>query len=123
MQHMAQLLGKNLLPEPHQEPLQKTLIKRWSENDKKAYLASINAIIGWSVADRLSTIKCPTLVLSADNDYTAIYYKEEYVNKIPCAELIVIDNSRHLSPIDQPKQVNATILKFLFARMASQGRH
>jgi pimeloyl-ACP methyl ester carboxylesterase len=123
MKQMAQFLAKILLPEPHQEPLQKTLIERWTENDKKAYLASINAIIGWSVADRLGTIHCPTLVISADQDYTPVSYKEGYVVKMPCAELVVIRNSRHLSPLDQPEQVNTAILKFLFYRQEAQLQH
>lgn len=123
MKKMAQLLAKILLPEPHQEPLQKTLIERWSANDKKSYLASVNAIIGWSVADRLGTIHCPTLVMSADQDYTPVSSKEGYVVKLPCAELVVIRDSRHLSPLDQPEQVNTAILKFLFSQQESQCRH
>lgn len=115
MKPLAQLLAKILLPELHQKSLQKTLIKRWVQNDKNAYLASINAIIGWSVANRIGTIQCPTLVMSADMDYTPVSFKEDYAVKIPCAELCVIRNSRHLSPLDQPEQVNKEILKFLSA--------
>jgi len=102
-----------LLPEPHQKSQQKTLIQRWGKNDKKAYLESLRAITGWSVANRIGTIQCPTLVLSADHDYTPVSFKEAYVKKMARAELVVIRNSRHLSPIDQPKQVNAALMKFL----------
>ncbi len=113
MKHMAQLLGKILLPEPQQKSLQKTLVQRWAKNDKKAYLKSINAIIGWSVADRISSIKSPTLVIAADGDYTPVPFKEAYIAKMPRAELTVIRNSRHLSPVDQPEQVNQAIMTFL----------
>ncbi len=113
MGQMAQLLAKILLPEPHQKSLQRTLVQRWAKNDKKAYLASLRAIIGWSVADRISTILCPTLVISADNDYTPVSFKEAYISKMTRAKLAVIRNSRHLSPVDQPGQVNDALMKFL----------
>lgn len=44
--------------------------ERWPQNDKRAYLASLDAIIGWGVRERLDRITCPTLVISADRDYT-----------------------------------------------------
>ena len=113
MQRMAQLLGKMLLPEPQQQSLQRTLIQRWAKNDKKAYLASLRAIIGWSVTDRLGSIQCPTLVMAADKDYTPVAFKEAYVAKMAAAKLAVIRNSRHLSPVDQPGQVNDALLAFL----------
>lgn len=113
MGYLAQMLGKMLLPEPHQKPLRKKLISRWSKNNKKAYLASLRAITGWSVEDRISKIHCPCLIMTADNDYTPVSFKQAYLSKIPQAELVVIPNSRHLSPIDQPDQVNNAMLKFL----------
>ncbi len=113
MRYMASLLGRLLLPEPHQQADQQTLIQRWAKNDKKAYLASLRAIIGWSVADRISSIQCPTLIIAADMDYTPISFKEAYRAKMSQAELVVIRNSRHLSPVDQPEQLNDALLEFL----------
>lgn len=113
MKYMAQLLAKMLLPEPHQKSLQKTLVERWGKNDKKAYLASLDAIIGWSVANRIRDIQCPTLIVAADRDYTPVSFKEAYVAKMAQAQLSVIHNSRHLSPLDQPEQLNYALLKFL----------
>ncbi len=113
IKYMAQVLAKILLPEPHQKTLQKQLLQRWAQNDKKAYLASLQAITGWSVADRISAIQAPTLVISADQDYTPIAFKEAYIARMPMAELAIINNSRHLSPIDQPEQVNTAIQNFL----------
>ena len=115
MGYLAQKLAKILLPEPHQKPLREKLIKRWSANNKKAYLASLSAITGWSVEDRISNLQCPCLIMSADNDYTPVSFKQAYMSKISRAELVVIRNSRHLSPIDQPEQVNSAILKFLLS--------
>lgn len=113
MRHMAQILAKMLLPEPHQSSLQNELVERWGKNDKKAYLASLDAIIDWSVTSRIGDIKCPTLIVSADKDYTPVSFKEAYVTKIALAQLCVIRNSRHLTPLDQPEQLNEALLTFV----------
>ncbi len=113
IKHLASFLGKLLLPEPHQQQRQSTLIQRWSKNDKAAYLKSLRALIGWSVTNQLDQIACPALVVSADQDYTPVSFKQAYLTKMPRAELAVIHDSRHLSPIDQPDQVNEAILAFL----------
>jgi len=34
------------------------------------------AIVGWGVQEHLSTITCPTLVISADHDYTPLRRKK-----------------------------------------------
>jgi hypothetical protein len=59
MRKMGAILADMLLPEPHQKDLHNTLIARWAENDRRAYLASMKAITGWSVADRLGRCVAP----------------------------------------------------------------
>ena len=83
------------------------------QNDKRAYLASLDAIIGWGVRERLKRITCPTLVISADRDYTPVERKREYVAEMPNARLLVIENSRHATPLDQPERFNSALLAFL----------
>jgi hypothetical protein len=51
------------------------MAERWAKNDKHAYLASFDAIVGWGVQERLSRV-CPTLIVSADRDYTPVSLKE-----------------------------------------------
>jgi len=113
MRKMGAILADMLLPEPHQEDLHDTLITRWAENDRRAYLASMKAITGWSVADRIGEIRCPVLIVTADQDYTPVSLKEAYTRHIPGAELAVIRQSRHLTPIDQPEAFNEVLLGFL----------
>lgn len=112
MKRLGAYLGKSLFPELHQAELQQTLAERWLKNDKQAYLASMQAIYGWSMADRLGDIHCPTLIITADQDYTSVASKEAYTAKIPDARLIVIPNSRHATPVDQPEQFNKAVLAF-----------
>jgi len=112
MKRMGEYLGGVLFPEPHQGELRQTIAQRWLENDKRAYLASTRALFGWSMAARLGDIRCPTLIIAADQDYTPVAQKVEYTAKIPGAKLVVIPNSRHATPIDQPELFNRTVLEF-----------
>lgn len=106
-------LGRILFPRPEQAELRQKIEQRWPQNDKRAYLASLDAIIGWSVWEHLGNITCPTLVVSGDRDYTPVAHKERYVGLLPDARLVVIEQSRHATPMDQPDQFNTTLLSFI----------
>ena len=110
---IAKALGKLLFPKPEQAELRRKIEERWPQNDKRAYLASLDAIIGWGVRERLDRITCPTLVITADRDYTPVERKREYVAEMPNARLLVIENSRHATPLDQPERFNNALLAFL----------
>lgn len=112
LETLAKALGKLLFPRPEQAELRHKVEQRWPRNDKRAYLASLDAIIGWGVRERLQRITCPTLVISADRDYTPIEHKQAYVTELPDARLQVIDNSRHATPLDQPQRFNTVLLDF-----------
>ena len=110
---IGKALGAKLFPKPDQAGLRQKMAERWAKNDKRAYLASFNAIVGWGVEERLSRVTCPTLVISADRDYTPVALKAAYVKLLPDARLVVIDDSRHATPLDQPHRFNQTLLEFL----------
>ncbi|VXB67049.1 Beta-ketoadipate enol-lactone hydrolase [Pseudomonas sp. 8AS] len=106
-------LGRILFPRPEQAELRQKIEQRWPQNDKRAYLASLDAIIGWSVWEHLSNITCPTLVVSGDRDYTPVAHKQRYVQAMRTARLVVIEESRHATPMDQPERFNTTLLDFI----------
>ncbi|MBB6341334.1 pimeloyl-ACP methyl ester carboxylesterase [Pseudomonas fluvialis] len=110
---IAKALGKLLFPKPEQAELRRKIEQRWPENDKRAYLASLDAIIGWGVREHLARINCPTLVVTADRDYTPVSLKEAYVRELSDARLVVIEDSRHATPLDQPERFNQTLLEFI----------
>ena len=112
---IGKALGGKLFPKPEQADLRQKMAERWAKNDKRAYLASFDAIVGWGVQERLSRVSCPTLVISADRDYTPVALKETYVKLLPNARLVVIADSRHATPLDQPEIFNQTLLEFLTA--------
>lgn len=110
---IAKGLGKLLFPKPEQVELRLKIERRWPRNDKRAYLSSLDAIIGWGVRNQLSNITCPVLVVSGDRDYTSVASKEAYVRELADARLVVIEDSRHATPMDQPAVFNAQLLSFL----------
>jgi pimeloyl-ACP methyl ester carboxylesterase len=109
----GRFISRRLFPKPEQEEARVQLIERWARNDPQAYRASMRALVGWSVLDRIGAIRCPVLVISGDRDYTPVDAKREYTVRIPGARLVVFDDSGHATPIDQAERFNETVLKFL----------
>ena len=68
---------------------------------------------GFDVTDKLGSIRCPTLIISADQDYTPVAVKEAYVKLMPNARLVVIPDARHGTPIEKPAEFNAALMEFL----------
>jgi pimeloyl-ACP methyl ester carboxylesterase len=122
LRKMAEILARNLFPAEGQSALRETFIQRWSENDRQAYLNTLKGMAGWSVRERLPELTAPTLVISADQDYTPVEAKQAYVRLMPAARLEVIANSRHGTPVDQPEVFNRVVLDFLRNPEAAVGR-
>lgn len=115
----GQLLAERLFQKPEQGSLRQQFEQRWAENDKQAYLAAIDAIAGWSVEEHLDQITCPTLVVAADEDYTPVAKKRTYVARMPNADLVVIPDSRHATPVEQAEMFNEVLGQFLEAEVPS----
>jgi pimeloyl-ACP methyl ester carboxylesterase len=113
MRKMGEVLSKRLFIKPEQEELRQIVVERWAENDKRAYMDTMIGLVGWSIVDQLKDIHCPTLVIAADEDYTPVSYKESYAKMIKGAELVVINDSRHATPVEHPDEFNSTVMAFL----------
>ncbi len=106
-------LSKRLFPKPDQAAMRDRFIELWAMNDRDAYLASLRALVGWSVLDRVGAIRCPVLVIAGDRDYLPLEAKRQYTDMISGARLVVIEDSGHATPVDQAEQFNACVLRFL----------
>jgi len=74
----------------------------------KALLDRPNARAG------LAQIACPTLVMVGRQDrWSPLAQHEEMASLIPNAELVVIEDSGHMSLVEQPEQVSRALLRFL----------
>ncbi len=113
MRKMGEVLSKRLFIKPEQEDIRQMFVTRWAENDQRAYLHAMRALVGWSVSAHIGSIKCPTLIIAADQDYSPLSVKEAYTAKIPGAQLAVISDSRHATPVEHPQEFNLVLKKFL----------
>lgn len=113
MRKMGEVLSRVLLPSPHHAKERVVFVERWARNEPGAYLRALRALIGWSVADRLKDIRCPTLVVGADQDYTPVEFKQQYTDMIPGARLTVVADSRHMLPVERPAEFNKVVSDFL----------
>lgn len=113
MRKMGEVLAARLLPKPEQAALRAQFIERWAANDPRAYVSALKGLVNWSVMDRLGGIRSPTLILTADADYTPVAVKRAYTAMIPGAELVVIEDAHHMLPEERPAEFNAALLAFL----------
>jgi pimeloyl-ACP methyl ester carboxylesterase len=113
MRRVGRIIARRLFVKPEQEALRREFVRRWAENDKQGYLWSIDAIMGWSIADRLSSITAPTLLVSSEHDYTPVSEKNRMAAEMPHADLAVVEDARHALPVEKPGAFNALLGDFL----------
>jgi pimeloyl-ACP methyl ester carboxylesterase len=110
---LARAIGPRLFPQPENQSVRAAFEERLARNGKEPYLHAFHALIGWSVMERLGDIRCPVYVISADQDYTPLSFKQAYVAKLPNARLEVIEDSRHALPMEKPAAFNAVLARLL----------
>ncbi|MEP7358447.1 MAG: alpha/beta hydrolase [Anaerolineales bacterium] len=115
MRAMGQALSPNLFPKPEHAAIREAFVERWAANDPRAYVEATRSMLGWDVVKDLGSIGCPTLVIAAEADYSPVAVKEWYVKLMPNAELVVIADAHHATPIELPQPFNQALAKFLAA--------
>ncbi|MEK6806682.1 MAG: alpha/beta hydrolase [Pseudomonadota bacterium] len=111
LQKLGEIVAKKLFA--GQDALRQTFIERFRVNQPGPYQASLRAFIGWSVMNRLDEIRCPFLALTADQDYTPVAYKQNYVSRIQGAQLVVVPDAHHALPMEKPAAFNHALTAFL----------
>lgn len=107
------LIARRLFPHPDQAPKRRRVVDVLGANPKRAYLATINALIGWSAVERLAALRAPALIIAAEHDYTPLADKYAELRHFPQAQLVVVAGSRHGTPFDAIERFNALVLEFL----------
>ena len=114
VQRMAQAIAQANFPRPEQSLMREQLAAQFAKNDKAAYFRSTRAIMHWDVRPELMRITCPLLAISSDKDYTPVSAKQsQLVEAVPDGHLVVIQNARHLLPMEQPVALNQALLTWL----------
>jgi pimeloyl-ACP methyl ester carboxylesterase len=62
----------------------------------------------------LKKIKCPTLIIAADDDMASLQHTNEIYQSIKNSRLAVIPGASHLIDKEQPELLNKIIRDFLF---------
>lgn len=69
-----------------------------------------------TITDRLSEIHAPTLLIVGQEDIlTPLRYTIRLKEKIPHAEILIIEDCGHVPPIEKPAQFNKVVMDFLKA--------
>ena len=82
---------------------------------REAFLRQQTAILGRPDSrPDLPRIGCPTVVVCGRQDaLTPLPVAEEMAGLIPGAELVVVEDSGHLTPMEQPEAVNTALTSWL----------
>lgn len=70
---------------------------------------------------RLSQIKVPTLIIAGDHDESDPIMSKEMHEKIAGSQLVILNNSGHMTFVDQPEQFLKAVREFI-AHQAPAGR-
>jgi 3-oxoadipate enol-lactonase len=90
----------------------KTLLR----NSPYVHAAMWDAIARLDLAHRLTSISCPTLVLVGEKDPTTPVSASQFIaGRIRGAELQVIADASHMSPIEQPHVISEMVIRHLVA--------
>ena len=114
MRVVAVHVARGLFPRPDQRELYLAAVASLASNSRRTYFASLRALASFNVRRRLAELRCPTLVMAGDRDTTVpLAAKRRLQRSIPGAELIVVDDSGHVTPCDQADRFNALLLRFI----------
>lgn len=90
--------------------------KRVTTNDHRAYAAAYRVFAEGDphLADKLGSIRCPTLVITAEHDKgSSPRMAKQMAEEIPNAKLSILPHLRHLAPMEGVDEMNAALLSFL----------
>jgi pimeloyl-ACP methyl ester carboxylesterase len=112
MPRAACLMSARLFPEPWQRAMREHAARVIGAVPANSYLATGLALARWAILDRLDQLKCRTLLIAAENDFTPLLEKRELAKRLN-AKLVVVRGSRHGTPFDSVEVTNASLLALL----------
>ncbi|WP_052003550.1 alpha/beta hydrolase [Microvirga sp. BSC39] len=92
-------------------PMKAMVMRATPEQHRRQIQALLNRP---NLVPRLADVTCPTLVMVGRQDrWSPLAQHEEMAARIPNAELVVIEDSGHMTLLEQPEQVSNALLRWL----------
>ncbi len=116
MRVMAQEWAKGMVhPDRIGGPIFEEVLAMFDRGSAAQYAAQINALLTRpDAAPLLPGITCPTLVLTGRQDaWSGPAQHEAMAAAIPGAQLVIVENSGHMSTMEQPQTVSAALADWL----------
>ncbi len=116
MRVMAQEWAKGMVhPDRIGGPIFEEVLAMFDRGSAAQYAAQINALLKrFDAAPLLPTIQCPTLVLTGRQDaWSGPAQHEAMAAAIPGAQLVIVENSGHMTTMEQPQAVSAALATWL----------
>ena len=113
-------VARGLFPRPDQRDAYVAAVRSLSSTPRRTYLALMLALAAFDARARLAAIRCPTLVVAGERDRTVPRAAADALARgIPHARLVIIPDSAHATPYDQPAAFSRMVLEFVAS--ASRG--
>lgn len=109
---VARMVAGRLFPHPHQAPMRARVADVVGRQPVEPYLATARALADWCAADRIGTLRPPTLLIAGEHDYTPLDEKRRWASRMGAA-IAVVRGSRHGTPFDSVTAANALLRAFL----------
>ncbi len=116
MRVMAQEWAKGMVhPDRIGGPIFEEVLAMFDRGSAAQYAAQINALLKrLDAAPLLPGITCPTLVLTGRQDaWSGPAQHEAMATAIPGAQLVIVENSGHMTTMEQPQAVSAALGEWL----------
>ena len=110
----AELVARRVFPHSQQEWLREETVKRILAADPIVYRSAMMELVRFDSRKQLGALKMPVLVIRGDQDTTIrLEDQEDLIREIPQARNITIPGAGHAVMVDQPANVNQSLLEFL----------
>jgi len=90
-----------------------TRLKEMGERLGAEVFARLSALQRESDLETMKTIQCPLLVVTADQDRLRTMEESSEMAQATGAKLVVLENSGHMMPMEEPEQFSRLVLEWL----------
>jgi 3-oxoadipate enol-lactonase len=109
LERTGRMVAGRLFPHPGQAPMRKRVVRVLAGNDRRHYLATTRALVGWCALDRLHRLQAPTLMLASEHDYTPLAEKRRFAERMGAC-FHWVRGARHGLPFDSIEATNEALL-------------